>query len=805
MLAPLSWLKEYVDIDVDNQTLENKLFSCGFEVEEIIEVGKDITGVYVGLVEECEKVEGTHLSVCKVNVGDKGTFQICCGADNVWAGKKFPVALDGATVLMSDKQNPAIKEVVTIKNTKIRGIESFGMLCAGDELGISANMYDGADYNGLFELDDSAVVGQDLKKAIGLTDYIFDISVTANRPDCQSILGMAREISAVLEKPFKMPKTTYNSIDKQVDFSVEIENFELCPRYEAHLATDIKIEKSPLWLRKRLELVGVKPINNLVDITNYVLKEIGQPMHAFDRDILQGNKIVVKNAKNNEKFVALNEEEYTLSESNLVIADANKTVALAGVMGGLDSGINNQTKEVVFESAKFERSSVRRTARGLGLTSDSSSRFEKGVDEFSVSLGRERALHLLELLGAGKPLSNAIVVAKEPQITEKVVSASVQKINDVLGIIVPNAEILRVLTNLRLKPQIVEDKLTVTVPAYRSDIETYQDLAEEIIRMYGYEHIKNDFLKFTSVTAGQRTSQQKLKNFVRKFLYGQGYMESITYSFFSPKDLDLIKVPEDHALRNTIKILNPLKENISLMRTTLAPSMIASVVRNLKRNNQNGRLFEISRVFFAKELPLLDYPEEREILSLGVFGKDEDYFTIKGTIEALADELGLEFEFERAEELFLHPGISANILLNGEKVGYFGMIAHDIKEELAVEKSFFIADIDYYKLVALTNQKTNYKNILNTIIVKRDLALVAEESLTNGQIERAIKKVSKNIVSVELFDIYKGKQIGENQKSMAYHLDFELLDNEQVEENANKLMQEILTSLKVELKVEIRQ
>lgn len=805
MLAPLSWLKEYVDIDVDNQTLENKLFSSGFEVEEIIEVGKDVTGVYVGLVESCEKVEGTHLSVCKVNVGEKGTFQICCGANNVRAGKKFPVALEGATVLFADKQNPSIKQVATIKNTKIRGIESFGMLCSGDELGISENMYDGASYDGLLELDDSLQVGQDLKQAIGLTDFVFDISVTANRPDCQSILGMAREIAAVLEKPFKMPEVSFTAKKGNEDFSVEIENLELCPRYEAHIATDVVVEKSPLWLRKRLELVGIKPINNVVDITNYVLKEIGQPMHAFDKQTLKGNKIVVRAAKDKEEFVALNEEKYTLSENNLVVADAQEAVAIAGVMGGFDSGITENTKEIVFESAKFERSSVRKTSRALGLASDSSSRFEKGVDEFSVNLGRQRALHLLEVLGAGKAVGGAIIVAKNPEILESNVTASVAKINSVLGIEVPNSEIVRVLSNLGLRPQIEGDKLSVTVPAFRSDIETYQDLAEEIIRLYGYDHINSDFLKFVSVTAGQRTKEQKLKNNIRRFFYGQGFMESITYSFFSPKDLDLLKLEENDPLRETIKILNPLKENISLMRTTLAPSMIANVVRNIKRNNQSGKLYEISRVFHAKELPLSQYPEEHEMLSIGVFGKDEDYFSVKGVVEALINQFGFSAEFERANKNFLHPGVSANVLVNGEVVGYFGAIAHDVKDELAIDKMFYIGEIAYHKLEEMFNKKIEYKNIMETVIVKRDLALVAKEELTNGEIEKVIKNSAKNIVSVKLFDIYKGKQIGEGNKSMAYHIDLEIKDDDMQDENANKTMKSIVYNLKTKLNIEVRQ
>ncbi|MGI5841940.1 MAG: phenylalanine--tRNA ligase subunit beta, partial [Christensenellales bacterium] len=437
MLAPISWLKDFVDIDITPEQLQQKLFSCGFEVDQIIEVGKDITGVYVGFVEECEKIEGTHLSKCVVNVGDKGTFQICCGADNVRKGKKFPVALEGATVYSHDKNNPDKKELFTIKNTKIRGVESFGMLCAGDELGVSENMYKGAGYNGLLELSDDAVVGQDFKKAIDLVDYVLEIEIPASRPDCQSIFGIAREVAAVLGKPFKMPKTNFDEIQKEINFEVEVKDFDLCPRYMAHYVSGVKVEQAPQWMRKRLELVGVNSINNIVDITNYVLKEIGQPLHSFDKALLNNNKLVVRRARENEEFKALNDQTYALNTNNLVIADGEKAVALAGVMGGANSGINQDTKEVMFESATFERSSVRKTSRALGLASDSSARFEKGVDEFSTVLGLNRALSLVQELNAGQITNVRFVKAKNPEIKEKYLTVSINKINELLGIEIP--------------------------------------------------------------------------------------------------------------------------------------------------------------------------------------------------------------------------------------------------------------------------------------------------------------------------------------------------------------------------------
>ena len=805
MLAPISWLKDFVDIDITPEQLQQKLFSCGFEVDQIIEVGKDITGVYVGFVEECEKIEGTHLSKCVVNVGDKGTFQICCGADNVRKGKKFPVALEGATVYSHDKNNPDKKELFTIKNTKIRGVESFGMLCAGDELGVSENMYKGAGYNGLLELSDDAVVGQDFKKAIDLVDYVLEIEIPASRPDCQSIFGIAREVAAVLGKPFKMPKTNFDEIQKEINFEVEVKDFDLCPRYMAHYVSGVKVEQAPQWMRKRLELVGVNSINNIVDITNYVLKEIGQPLHSFDKALLNNNKLVVRRARENEEFKALNDQTYTLNTNNLVIADGEKAVALAGVMGGANSGINQDTKEVMFESATFERSSVRKTSRALGLASDSSARFEKGVDEFSTVLGLNRALSLVQELNAGQITNVRFVKAKNPEIKEKYLAVSINKINELLGIEIPQSEYERILSILNFQPQIKGDALTVVVPAYRTDVESYQDIAEEVIRMYGYENIKPTSIETASLTVGGRSEGQKLKLEIKKNLMSQGFYESINYSFFSPKDLDLIKAEENSPLRNAIKLVNPLKETISIMRTCLAPSMIQAVVRNLKRQNKEGRLFEISKIFIPKTLPLTEYPIEKDMLCLGVFGAEETFFTVKGALETLANRFGFEFEFEAGVKPFLHPGITAIIKLNGEEIGYTGLLSHELQEELSVDKPVFIAELDYEKIAMSAKAKVSYKNIAGTVIVNRDLAIVADEKLLNGQIEKVIKAACPSLTAVELFDIYKGQQVEKDKMSLAYSLTMEIEDNDKAEEVVNKNIHDILLALNKELNIFIRQ
>ena len=519
MLVPLSWLKDYVDIDVTPQELEDKLFSCGFEVEEMYEVGKDISGVVVGLVEECEPIPETHLHVCKVNVGTGELLQICCGADNVHAGGKYPVALVGAQVYATAKDHVTIEGVMTIKKGKLRGYESQGMLCSGTELGLNEDMYPGAGYNGLLVMPQDAEPGADVKAITGLDDYMFDISITANRPDCQSIFGMAREVAAVLGKKVKMPALDYteNGTAKE-SFSVKVEAKDLCPRYIAHYVSDVTIGESPAWMKRRLALVGINAISNIVDITNYILKELGQPMHAFDHEYLEGNSITVRRAGNGEKIVTLDEKEFELNDSNLVICDGAKPVALAGIMGGLNSEIRETTNGVVFEAAKFARDNIRKSSRALGQSSDSSARYAKGVDEYATVMAMKRALHLVEELGCGKVTSTHVEDNTGNSLEPTEMKASIKKINGVLGIEVPTEEIERILTNLCFQPVINGDELTIQIPAYREDMESYPDIAEEVIRMYGYDHVTPTFLDSAAVTAGGLNTKQKAELKLKKAL-----------------------------------------------------------------------------------------------------------------------------------------------------------------------------------------------------------------------------------------------------------------------------------------------
>ena len=805
MLAPLSWLKEYVDIDVSAKELERLLFSVGFEVEELIELGKDISGVVVGEVKTCELIPDTHIHICTVDCGDKGTFQICCGADNVKAGGRYPVALVGATVYATAKDHVTIEGVMTIKKGKLRGVDSEGMLCSGVEIGVNEDMYEGGGYCGLLVLPEDAPLGADIKPIVGLDDYIFDIGITANRPDCQSIIGIAREVAAVLKKEFKMPALDYVENGKPLDFNITVEAPDLCPRYIGHYVSDITIGKSPAWMRRRLHMVGINSISNIVDITNYVLKEFGQPMHAFDLNDLQNSEIVVRRAHNGEKIITLDEKEFELNENNLVICDGKRPVALAGIMGGLNSEIKDTTKDVFFEAAKFARDNVRKTSRSLGQSSDSSSRYEKGVDEYSTQCGMKRALHLVCELGCGKVSPLHIERSVSGEITSIPLTVSVEKMTGVLGIKVPNYEIIRHLAALGFEPTIDGDNLSVMVPPYRDDIEGHvQDIAEEVIRSYGYDHIVPTFLKSASVTCGGLNGAQKTVNRLKKTLCTQGYSESMFYSFFSPKDLDMLHFAEDAKERHAIRILNPISEDLSLMRTTLVPSMVNAAVRNLRRGNMSGRFFEVASIFEADELPLKTYPREHKMLSIGAFGDGETFFTFKGATEAIAKEFGLTFTYEKGSLQYLHPGMTANILLDGEVIGFMGKLAYDVCEELAVEKPVFVAELDYEKLASKFNTNIVYKPLPKFACENRDLALVMDEAITCGAVEEAIKSSCKYITSVTLFDVYRSAQIGEGKKSMAFSLVFTPDDHEFTGEEIDGYVNRILKKLAYTMQIEIR-
>ncbi len=804
MKVPFSWLKEYVDIDITAQELEKKLFGCGFEVEELIDLSAEIDRVVVGIVTECEPVEGTHLFVCKVDCGDYGkNIQIATGAPNVYKGMHTPAALDGSS----------LPNGVKIKSKPLRGIESNGMLCSGEELGLNDDLYPGSEVYGLLDLPKDTKAGEDICKVVGLDDYIFDISVTANRPDCQSVLGIAREVSAILGKPLKMPALDYTVSDYVYDgFEITVEAPDLCPRYIGHGVHNIRYAQSPAWMRRYLALCDIRGISNVVDITNFVMLEIGQPMHAFDLEQLSGKKIVVRRAKKDEKITTLDSKEFTLSENNLVICDGEKPVALAGIMGGLNSGISENTKELLFESAKFTRDNIRKTSRSLGQSTDASAHYEKGVSEYTAEIAMCRALHLIQELDCGEVTASAFDVSAGAERVGKKFDVSIKSIESILGIEVPEEKILEILSNLCFETVKDGDTLHITAPRWREDIETGSaDIAEEIIREYGYEHITPTFLSDSAVTVGGLTRQQNEIIKTKNIMCSQGYCEISTLGFYADSDLDSLHIAPNAPERNVIRILNPISSNLTIMRSLLAPSVLNTVVNNIKLGNMSGRIFEISNIYVPKSLPLTELPDEILHLGFAAFGDSEDFFTVKGTVEALADAYGLKFSYERAKDVpYLHPGISAYIICNGEKIGCFGKLANDVLGELSLHRDskenhhIFIGEIDYRAFSKLFPDSISYKPVSEFPAVSRDIALIADEEILCGDIVDEIEKTCPLAKNTELFDIYRGGQIENGKKSMAFRLNFIPTEKAVSAEEVSGFITDILKNLKEKFNIEMR-
>jgi len=794
MKVPFSWLKDYVDIDVSAQELKDKLFSCGFEVEELTYLGEKINNVVTGQITEITPhPDSDHMVICKLNCGEYGKdIQIVTGASNVNVGNIVPVALDGSTVV--DVRGTEKSGVKKIKKGKLRGVESCGMLCSGEELGINDDFYVGAEVYGILILEEGTPIGVDIRPIVGLDDYIFDIAITANRPDCQCVYGIAREVAAVLGKNIKTPDFSFKEVAAEdgTDVKVSVYAPDLCPRYIGRYVKDIKIGKSPAWIRKRLALSGIRSISNIVDITNFVLLELGQPMHSFDLDTLSGEEIVVRRADEGEEIVTLDDKKFVLNGDNLVICDGKKPVALAGIMGGLNSEITEKTTRVYFEAAKFARDNIRHTSRALGQSSDSSARYEKGVDSYTTYYGMRRALHLVDELGCGKVTSNGKdCCAVLP--TSKIIEARISKINALLGIYIPSEKIVSILRSLSFDVQYTmdDDVIRVTVPLFREDVDGYPDLAEEVIREYGYDNINPTFLNKAAVTHGglneEQSNMKRFKNAIRL----QGFMECITYSFFSPKDFDLIHLPADAPERNAIKIKNPLGEDLSLMRTTLIPNMIGNIVRNVRRGNESGRLFEVGHVYIpgnvvvdetakalsaeeekiANEEIKKSLPEERTFASFGLWGEG-DFFDLKGAVEAISREFGVKFTYERRLKPYLHPGVSAAIMMGTKEVGFIGELSPVIANEQALERKAYVGQIDYDAIKKKFSPATDYKGLPRFPAVKRDLALIMDEGVSCGEVESCISRACKAVSDIKLFDVFRGIQIGVGKKSMAFTLTF---------------------------------
>ena len=668
---------------------------------------------------------------------------------------------------------------------------------------------------GLLDLPKDTVPGTPIQPVVGLDDYIFDISITAKRADCQSVLGIAREVAAALDKPLKMPATDYTTSDYQDPrLNITVEAPDLCPRYIGHYVRNITTGESPRWMRRRLALCGLRSISNVVDITNYVMLEIGQPMHAFDMDTLESCQIIVRRAAEGEGITTLDGKEFTLTSQNLVICDGHKPVALAGVMGGLNSEIKPTTTQLLFESAKFARDNIRKTARGLGQNTDASSHYEKGISEYTTELGMARALHLIQELGCGEVTATHFDCSAGASREGKRFIAHISRINAILGITVPTETILDILRRLNFEVSLQPDgdTMQVVAPRYREDVEIGEpDLAEEVIREYGYDHIVPTFLKEATVTGGGLTPDQHRRDKLKRAMCAQGFYEASTLAFYSDADLDALRIAPDAPERKVIRILNPISSNLTIMRTLLAPSLLNVAVNNLKKGNAEGRLFELANVYLPKQLPVTELPEERLHLGFVAFGEHEDFFALKGALEDLAASFGTRFEVERAADVpYLHPGIAAYLLCNGVRVGSFGKLANEVQAELDLPRDsrsnqkIFLGELDYAALVEQLPDSLHYQPLPEFPEVSRDLALVADEDTACGTITAEMQRACKQLARVELFDIYRSDAIGAGKKSMAFTLHFAPENKALEPADVDRLVKKILGNLKFKLGIEIR-
>ena len=793
MKVLLSWLKEYVDIDIPVKKLEEKLFSTGFEVEGTEYLGQDIEKIYVGQVTSIEKYEGTHLYICHVNCGEQGEDHlILTGADNVFQGAKVPAAVVGAKLPGGFGISPR----------KMKDMVSYGMLCSGGELGLDPEWYPTAGVDGIMILDEDAPVGADIKDYLGLEDYVFDISVTANRPDCQSVLGIAREVAAFLGKELKMPDLTYTEDGTKDDsISVEVKDNDLCPRYLAHYVYDLKKTETPQWMKRRLIASGHNVISPMVDITNYVLTEIGQPMHAFDLANVEGRSIIVRRAADGEKIVTLDEKENTLTKDNLLICDSVKGSCIAGVMGSLGSGINDNTTEVLFEAAKFVKDSVRKTARGLGIQSDSAARFEKGIDEYTVETGMARALNLVQTLGLAKISSTSFDISAGASRENRIITVRPEQVNYVLGIEVPEEEMVRILKALSFGVELKDGAMKIEVPRFREDIETYQDIAEEVIREYGYDKVVPTFLSEALVTNGGLNAAQTKELEVKKFFCTQGYFEIQTIAMTDRTEFDKFLLPDDDSRRSVVALLNPITENLSVMRTMMAPSIVRAIVNNIKNGHDAVRFFELANVYIPKSLPLTEAPDEIKTLCLGISGEKESFFTMKETLERFADARGLKFEFAKDSEPYLHPGRCAAVYCGGEKLGVFGQLRYEITDTLDIAEGkkantkIFVCELNYDKLSTMFRQEIVYVPETGFAKTARDLSILVSKSVTCADIMNTISDADELVSEVKLFDIFESDRLGFDKKSMAFNIYFASAQGNVTDEMTDEAMKKIVSLL----------
>ncbi len=801
MKVPYNWLKTYIDFPYSPQELANKLTMAGLEVESVEYLGQGLKDIIVAEIEEVEPhPDADKLSLCKVNTGND-QLQIVCGAPNVSAGIKVPVATTGTK----------LPGGMIIEKVKLRGVTSEGMICSEDELGLKEERAEG-----IMVLDDDIEPGQKFVKSIGLDEYVLKLDLTPNYSRCLGLLGIAREIKSMLKnKNVKYPEIDITAIDKKSKdlAEVEIEDPDLCPRYTARVIKNVEIKPSPDWMQQRLKSAGIRPINNIVDITNYVLLEYNQPLHAFDYDKIKDGKIIVRRAKDNEQIITLDQQKRELDRETLVIADPEKAVAIAGVMGAANSEVTEKTVNILLESAYFKPGNIRKTARKLGLPSEASYRFERGVDIENLITASNRAAYLMQEY-ADADIAQSVIDQYPKAFTEKKIELDINRANIILGLELEIENIKKMLERLELKSEeIYSDILEVTLPSYRNDIELEADLIEEIARMYGYNQIPVTMPE--SKQQGKRTESQKIRNQVRNFMVASGMDEIISFSLMDKEIYEKLNISEDSILRNWVEIKNPLNESFSIMRTSLIPNMIKIISDNSKRQQNEISFFEIGKVFFNNLKQKNNVPVEKRVLAGGSMGYPDDiwgnaaadFYYLKGVIENLFKRLGLKVPvFSPIKIPYLHPGRTAKIIYNDKDMGIIGELKPVIIEEFDLNKGTSIFQFDFKVLEEEVNpDKYKYKSLAKYPPVSRDLALIVSKDIPAIEILDEIDKAGGQILKqVNLFDIYTGKQIEENCKSLAFELLFQAEDKTLTDEEVNQVFSGIIEELKEKFDISVR-
>ena len=808
MNTPMSWLKVYVpDLKAPVEEFVDAITLSGSHVEGYEKKDKNLEKIVVGKIEKIEKhPDADKLIICQVNIGEDAPLQIVTGAPNVKEGDLVPTVLDGGKVAGGHDGGPLPENGIKIKKGKLRGVESYGMMCAIEELGANRELYPEAPENGVYVFPEESGVkpGDDAIEALGLHDAVVEYEITSNRVDCFSMIGMAREAAATYGLSFHPPIVpgTVKGGDVTNYASVEVEATDLCPRYCARVVKNLKIGPSPKWMRERLASQGIRSINNLVDITNYVMEEYGQPMHAYDLDTIADHKIIVKRAKDGDKFVTLDGQERNLDSNVLMICDGEKEIGIAGIMGGENSMVTDHISTLLFEAACFDGTNIRLSSKRIGMRTDASAKFEKGLDPNLALEAINRACQLIEELGCGEVVEGVIDIYPDPVEPWKL-PFEPAKMNHLLGREIPEELMLQYFERLGLSYDMNTNELTI--PTFRQDLHCMADLAEEVARLYGYDKLPAT-LPRGEATVGKKQFHMLVEDVARDVCENNGFSGGMTYSFESPKVYDKLLIPQDSDIRKAIVISNPLGEDFSIMRTISLNGMITSLATNFNRRNKDARLYEIGNIYLPKQLPLTELPEERKMLTLGMYGQC-DFFNMKGVLEELFEKLGLHHAFTynpKGGYPFLHPGRQAAIQNGEDVIGYIGQLHPEVVDNYNMKGEVYVAVVDLPKLTALASFDRKYEGIAKFPASTRDLSMVMSKDIFVGQVEEVIKKYGGNLLeNYELFDVYEGEQVGRGKKSVAYTMTFRAKDRNLEASEVNAITDKIIAGLQ-KMGIELR-